>query len=289
MLRVGLAGLGNVGAPLARNLLAGGLPVTGLARSAKPELEALGLERARSVAELADRSDVIVTALPGAEALDTLVTVLSRHPGRARILADMSSYDLAAKADNARRLAGAGVTHLDCEISGLPPMIRRREAVIFKSGDAGAVAELAPVFDAMTCHHFMLGDFGAATKMKLIANLMVCVHNLMAAEALNLGERAGLRKEDMIAVLEGSAASSSTFRFKAPLMARRDFDAGIGPFEHMFGYLDRVERLAEGVGARSALLQAARGLYGQAEAEGRHAQDIAAILEIVEAQNRRPQ
>ena len=286
MLTVGLAGLGNVGAPLARNLLAAGISVRGLARSAKPALEDAGLVPAHNIAELAETSDVIVTALPGAEALESLVAGLSRHRGRARIVADMSSYDLSAKAWNAERLAKVGVAHLDCEISGLPPMIRNRQAVIFKSGDAGAVDELAPVFDAMTQHHFMLGDFGAATKMKLIANLMVCIHNLMAAEALNLGERAGLRKEDMIAVLQGSAASSSTFRFKAPLMARRDFDDGVGPFEHMFGYLDRVEQLADGVGASSVLLQAARGLYARAEAEGRHRQDIAAILEIVEQTNR---
>lgn len=285
MLRVGLAGLGNVGAPLAGNLLAAGLPLRGLARTARPELEAAGMRPARSVEDLAETSEVILTALPGEAALEALVAGLVRRPGTVRIVADMSSYDLAAKSRNAARLADAGITHLDCEISGLPPMIRKRQAVIFKSGDAGAVAALQPVFDALAQRHFMLGDFGAATKMKLIANLMVCVHNLMAAEALNLGERAGLSKAAMIEVLADSAAGSSTFRFKAPLMAARRFDAGAGPFGYMFGYLDRVARLAEDAGAASVLMQAARGLYDRAEAEGRHAQDIAAILEIVEASN----
>jgi 3-hydroxyisobutyrate dehydrogenase-like beta-hydroxyacid dehydrogenase len=283
---IGLAGLGNVGALLARNLLAAGIPVVGLARSRRPELEAAGMAHAASGAALADNCDVIITALPGAEQIGALVKVLSGQPRRARVLIDMSSYELATKTRHCEMLAGAGVIHLDCEISGLPPMIASRQAVIFKSGDAATIDALAPVFDAMAERHFMLGVFGAATKMKLIANTMVCVHNLMAAEALNIGERAGLSKADMVEVLGPSAAGSSTFRFKAPMMAARKFDNGPGPFRHMFGYLRRMAELAQSAGAQSVLLDAARGLYDRAEAEGRHGQDIAAILEIVETSNR---
>jgi L-threonate 2-dehydrogenase len=210
------------------------------------------------------------------------------HLRRGQIVADISSYALEAKVEQAERVASAGAIMLDCEISGLPFQVAERTAVLFAAGDRSAVDACGPAFDAFTARHFYLGGFGAATKMKLIANFMVCAHNLIGAEALNLGRAAGLDPVQMVDVLKSSAAGSTTFANKAPLMLSRAFDAGRGPFRHMFGYLARTAKLAResGVGEATPILKRVSEIYSLAEAEQRHDQDIAAMIEIIESMSR---
>lgn len=282
MTTIGFVGLGNVGLPAATNLLRAGFEVVGYDLKPSAAFADAGGRTAGSLEEVAG-ADTLVQSLPSPDALQSCTDALLPHVRSGQAVVDLSSYPLEAKQAAAERYAGRGAVMLDCEISGLPPMVAARTAVIFKAGPEDAVERLTPVFDGLVDKHFYLGPFGAATRMKLIANLMVCVHDLMAAEALTLGARAGLDRAQMIEVLRDSAAGSSTFAFKAPLMVSRDFDGGKGPFRHMFGYLARAEALAREVGAPTPLLDAARPLFARAEVEGRHDQDIAAIVEIVEA------
>ena len=278
---IGVVGLGNMGQPLSRNLLAAGFRVLGYDPKPSIAFQEAGGQMVASVAELGDAS-TIVLSLPSVNALRGAVDAFLPTCRPGQLVIDLSSYALADKRAQAERLAERGVTMLDCEISGLPAMATIRKAVIFKSGNAEAAMRADPVFNAMAEEHFFLGEFGSATRLKLIANTMVCVHNLMAAEALNLGARAGLSPEAIVKVLEPSAAGSATFRMKTPLMLRRQFEKGSGPFRHMFGYLARAKELAENSGAATPLLDVARAVYARAEGENRHDQDIAAILEVVE-------
>lgn len=279
--RVGFVGLGNIGLPAACNLVQRGHPVIGFDLRRNEAFEAAGGTPAATVADVA-AAPVIAFSLPSgaavAEALDALLPVL--RPGQ--VIVDLTSCPIATKREHARLVAERGATLLDCEVSGLPMQVTARSAVLFLAGDATTITRLAPLFSAITDRHFHVGDFGAATTLKLIANTMVCVNNLMAAEALNLGARAGLDPTLMAQVLGPSAAGSLTFTNKAPLMLSRQFEAGKGPFRHMFGYLARAAELATASGARTPLLDAVRPVYAQAEQQGRHDQDIAAVIELLE-------
>jgi 3-hydroxyisobutyrate dehydrogenase-like beta-hydroxyacid dehydrogenase len=279
---VGFVGLGNVGGPMAVNLLKAGFDVVGFDVKQNSSFVGAGGRMAASCEEIAAQAAVVIHSLPNEAAIAASVDAMLKAPRADLVLIEMSSFALAAKLAQAERLAQAGAAMLDCEVSGLPPQVAARKAVIFKAGDARVIQDMTSVFDAIAEKHFNLGPLGAATKMKLIANTMVCVHNLMAAEALNLGKRAGLSTDLMIEVLGPSAAGSNTFTNKAPLMAERRFANGVGPFRHMFGYLGRASELAGQVGAASPLLDMTRRLYGVAERENRHDQDIAAMIEVVE-------
>jgi 3-hydroxyisobutyrate dehydrogenase-like beta-hydroxyacid dehydrogenase len=281
--KIGFIGLGNVGTPAAINLLKAGFEVHGYdLRRCEPFISAGG----RMAASLGDVAacDIIVQSLPTADILIETVDGLLPLLRSDSVVIEMSSYPLEIKQTQADRLRERGVVMLDCEVSGLPHQIESRTAVLFKSGDAAAVDRCAKIFDAITDKHFYLGPFGAATKMKLIANMMVCVHDLMAAEALNLGMAVGLDPAQMIDVLGPSAAGSATFTNKAPLMVSRRFENGRGPFRHMFGYLERAQSLAGGASKVPAmpLLSCTRRIFELAKERGRHDQDIAAIIEVVE-------
>jgi L-threonate 2-dehydrogenase len=284
MKTIGFIGLGNVGSPAAINLLKGGFEVHGYDIRPNEAFISAGGIMETSLSGVAS-SQFIVQSLPSPSALGDSVSGLLPLLSPNTVLIEISSYPLDVKQGQADRLRQNGVVMLDCEVSGLPHQIENRSAVLFKSGDAAIIEQCKPIFDAITDRHFYLGQFGTATNMKLIANMMVCVHNLMAAEALNLGKSVGLDPDQMIQVLGASAAGSATFSNKAPLMLSRQFENGRGPFRHMFGYLQRAQALARAASTRPAtpLLDCTRKIFDLAEEQGRHDQDIAAMIEVIEA------
>jgi 3-hydroxyisobutyrate dehydrogenase-like beta-hydroxyacid dehydrogenase len=283
MKKIGFIGLGNVGTPAAINLLSRGFEVHGYdVRPCTPFIAAGG--KMEATLDGVTDCGVIVQSLPTAAVLCETVDVLLGQLPPGTIVIELSSYPLEVKQREADRLQERGVVMLDCEVSGLPHQLENRSAVLFKSGDAATIDRCARIFDAITDRHFYLGAFGAATKMKLIANMMVCVHDLVAAEALNLGRAVGLDVAQMIEVLGPSAAGSATFTNKAPLMLSRQFERGRGPFRHMFGYLERAQVLARQASAPPSmpLLTRTQEIFELAKAQGRHDQDIAAIIEVIE-------
>lgn len=280
--KVGFVGLGNVGTPMSRNLLQAGFEVIGFDLVENAGFVDAGGRFADSLQALAAEVRVIVQSLPTGAAVASSIEAIEAAAEEGTVLIDISSYPLHEKFANAERLRNRGITLLDCEVSGLPHMVADRTAVVFQSGDAEVVERLAPVFSAMTEQSFYLGDFGAATKMKLFANAMVCVHNALSAEILNLARNSGVDPALLVDVLGKSAAASATFRAKAPIMLSREFEQGAGPFRHMFHYLERISDLADSVGAATPLIAATKRLYDAARDEGRHDQDIAAMIELLE-------
>ncbi len=279
---IGSIGLGNIGEPMAINLIQSGYSVIGFDVIEKPKFVSAGGLQAKTIEELSKQTDLIVQSLPTVQALETTVDELIEFGRSGQIIIELSSYPLKNKKLQASRLAEHGITMLDCEISGLPFMVKDRSATIFQSGDQATIESTQVVFEAMTNKRINLGTFGAATKMKLLANMMVAIHNSVAGEVLNLAQKADIDLDEAIEALSKSAAGSVTFSNKAPIMITREFESGAGPFRHMFNYLRRVSGLAKDVGASTPLLDTIHQYYEKAEAEGRADQDIAAIIEMLE-------
>ena len=282
---IGSIGLGNIGEPMAINLIQSGYRVIGFDVIEKSKFVSAGGLQAKTIEELSKQTDLIVQSLPTVQALETTVDKLIEFGRSGQIIIELSSYPLKNKKLQASRLAEHGITMLDCEISGLPFMVKDRSATIFQSGDQATIESTQVVFEAMTNKRINLGKFGAATKMKLLANMMVAIHNSVAGEVLNLAQKADIDLDEAIEALSKSAAGSVTFSNKAPIMITREFESGAGPFRHMFNYLRRVSGLAKDVGASTPLLDTIHQYYEKAEAEGRADQDIAAIIEMLEEES----
>lgn len=282
---IGSIGLGNIGEPMAINLIQSGYSVIGFDVIEKPEFVSAGGLQVKTVEEICKQTDLIVQSLPNVQALETTVDAFIEFGHSGQIIIELSSYPLKNKKLQASRLAEHGITMLDCEISGLPFMVEDRSATIFQSGHQPTIESIQVVFEAMTNKRVNLGEFGAATKMKLLANMMVAIHNSVAGEVLNLAQKADIDLDEAIKALSKSAAGSVTFSNKAPIMITREFESGAGPFRHMFNYLHRVSELAKDVGASTPLLDTIHQYYEKAEAEGRADQDIAAIIEILEEES----
>jgi 3-hydroxyisobutyrate dehydrogenase len=205
--RVGFIGLGNMGVRVARRLLDAGY-VLGVhsrtADKARP-LVARGAEFYSSATQLAHHSDVVLTMLPDDTTVQEVVTgaggVLGAMPSGGTII-DLSSVHPSTSRSIAAAARADGVSMLDAPVSGSTPQAEAGALMVFVGGDREVYAACRPLLDVIGSASFLLGPNGAGSTMKLVVNALLGLEMQALAEALVLGERAGLDKDLLIDVLQ---------------------------------------------------------------------------------------
>ncbi len=229
--RVGFVGLGIMGRPMAENLLKAGFTVVAHSRT-RSKVDALvgrGAEAAGSPAEVAARSEVVITMVPDTPDVRNVLlgeggVASGAHPGLVAI--DMSTIAPLATREIAAELAQHGVDMLDAPVSGGEPGAIAGTLTIMVGGDAVVLERCQPVLAAMgkTITHVGPHGHGQITKL---CNQVVGVLNLQAVcEALLLAQKAGVDPKKMITALSGGAADSWMLRNQTPRMLARDFAPG---------------------------------------------------------------
>jgi len=207
-------------------------------------------------AQVARDADVLLLCLPGEAAQQEVLAgtegVLASI-ARGKVVIDLGTYRREFKERQAQQLKEVGVHMLEAEVSGSPPMVAERRAALYVGGEPALFEECKPVMDAITAHHFHLGPVGAAVAMKVIANTLVAIHTLAAAEAVNMGARAGFDPRLVADVIKQGAGSSAMFAIRAPLMAERRFTPALGSFDTLEKYLDLGAEMARQVGSANPL------------------------------------
>jgi L-threonate 2-dehydrogenase len=280
----GLIGLGAIGLPLAKNLLAKGFTVHGYRRSPMTEFAGIGGKPAASPREIGQFCDTVITCLPDAKAVEEVIlgpngVAAARRDGF--IIIELSTLALSDKERLRDLTARAGGTLLDCPLSGLPNMVKQRTAVIFASGDPQAYEKAQPVLDGMTDKALYLGEFGVGSKMKFTANLLVGVHILAAAEALALGAKAGLPLEQVIKVLTPSGGASLQFQIRAPMMADHNWDTALASISLFLKDMQTIAGFAEDLGCPAPLIHVVRDYFARAVEQGLGSKDVAAVYDVV--------
>jgi ribulose-5-phosphate 4-epimerase/fuculose-1-phosphate aldolase len=128
---VGVIGLGRMGLPIARNLLDRGFTVVGYRRSASDELTTAGGANLQSAAAVAAESDVLISIVPDADAVDEVVTATTTALRQRTIHIEMSTIPVDRKLRASDKVRAAGGDLLDCPISGSPAMVAPRLATTF--------------------------------------------------------------------------------------------------------------------------------------------------------------
>jgi len=283
---IGMIGIGQLGLPIAINLMRAGYRVIGFRRTDRDAFASAGGVAVESPAEVARQADVTLLCLPGPDVQHAVLTgpdglLAALTPGK--IVIDLGTYTREFKCEQARRLSELGVRTLEAEVSGSPPMVAQRQAALYVGGDEALFEECRPVLDAITAHHFHLGQIGSAVGMKLIANTLVAIHTLAAAEAMNLGMRAGFNPHRVAEVIRQGAGNSAMFTLRAPFMAARTFTPAPGPFVTLHKYLLMGAQMAEDLGCATPLFSAAAPYFVRAVEGGMGDEDIAAVIKLLEA------
>lgn len=285
---IGMIGIGQLGLPIAKNLIQSGYEVVGFRRADRQDFVAAGGEALDSPADVAARADLLLLCLPSEEAQIEVLhgehgIVGALRPGQ--LIIDLGTFNKEFKLDQERAVRANGGLMLEAEVSGSPPMVSQRKAALYIGGDADLVARCKPVLEAITEHHFHLGPFGSAVAMKLVANYLVAIHTLAAAEAINLGTRAGFDPQLVADVIKQGAGGSAMFAVRAPMMATRTFFPAPGPFTTLEKYLDMGQNLVKELGVSSPLFSTATPYFTRAIASGMGDQDISAVIQILEAES----
>ncbi|MFM2239917.1 MAG: hypothetical protein RJA69_1291 [Pseudomonadota bacterium] len=284
---VGVVGLGIMGGAYACNLLSKGFEVVGydVAADRRQALVALGLQPATSPRDVARQCDCVVTSLPSPAAFHAVMTGPGGlvEAGREVVVADTSTLALSDKEQAHQALAAAGVTLLDCPVSGTGTQAAKGDLVFFASGEKAAYERLRPALLAMgrVAHH--LGAFGNGSRMKYVANLLVAIHNVSTAEAMAFGMKAGIAPETIYDVLCGSAATSRIFEVRGPMMVRNTYDENVSAtFLTMSKDLSVIGQYAQSIDCPTPLFSLASNIHAAAVAQGMEMSDTAAVCAVME-------
>jgi 3-hydroxyisobutyrate dehydrogenase-like beta-hydroxyacid dehydrogenase len=237
-----------------------------------------------SARDVAATSDIVITSLPSAAALENALfgdagVVAAGRQGL--LVVETSTLSLADKEQARGRLAAAGIGMLDAPISGTGPQAQAKDIAIFVSGDRADCERARPVLALLARTVRYVGPFGAGSKLKYIANLLVAIHIAGAAEAIVLGEKAGLDPSVLVEVLTDSAATSRMFEVRGPSMAAGTFASPMMKVDVFQKDLDIIADFAKQSKCPLPLFSASVPLYTAAVAQGLGLQDTAAVISVL--------
>ena len=228
-LRAGFAGLGAMGAPMARNLAKAGLLAAVYNRTASTAIalgDELGCAVAPTPADLAARCDVVVTCVSADADVLALVDALAPALTRGAIVIDCSTVSAATAREAAKRLAAVGAAFLDCPVSGGTEGAVNGTLSIMVGGDEAALMRARPVLEAMGKRIVHMGPHGAGQATKAVNQIAVAGVNQAVSEALAFAQAHGLDLERVIDAVGGGAAQSWFLTNRGPNMARMSFPLG---------------------------------------------------------------
>ncbi len=226
---IGFIGLGNMGNPMAANLIKAGFALTvhDLNQSAADNLLAGGAKWADSPRQLAQAADTILCSLPGPPQVEAVML------GDEGVLAGARSgstwIDLSTNSPELlKRLAALaveqGVDTLDAPVTGAVDGAQAGRSVYFVGGERDVFERQLPVFEAMGEKVFYAGPLGAGLAAKLLTNLLWFINAVAIGEGLMLGVRAGIGLPTVWEIIKSSAGNSWVAEHDVPSIFRGDYD-----------------------------------------------------------------
>ena len=224
---IGFIGTGNIGNPMARNLIEAGcqLVIFDLRPEVMENLLELGAESAQSCAEVASRCSVVFSSLPGPPEVEAAITsadgiLAGASPGDVHV--DLSSNSITTVRRLAQLEADAGVAYIDAPVTGGVPGAEAGTLTVLGSGDADAFERVRPLLDHIGANIFHLGEAGSGCLFKLLNNVIILCGNQIVQEALVLGAKAGLDPEDLVEKLR--LGTARPYMGLAPYLLGKRFD-----------------------------------------------------------------
>ncbi|GAA1882745.1 NAD(P)-dependent oxidoreductase [Asanoa iriomotensis] len=279
-MRVGFAGLGVMGAPMAHNLLRAGTPLVvwnRTAASAEPLRDA-GATVATSPAALVEQVDVLLMMLADAAAIDA---TLGDAPLTDKIIVHMGTTAPEHSRALATTVAARGGRYVEAPVSGSRKPAEAGELVVMLAGDPDTVAIVEPLLAPLCRAAFTCGPVPGALTMKLAVNLYLITLVTGLAEAVHFAAGHGLDLEQFVTVLDAGPMASAVSRVKARKLVDRDF-AVQASIANVLDNNRLVAAAARQAGLASPLLDAAHALYAETLALGHGPADMAAVLHAIE-------
>jgi 3-hydroxyisobutyrate dehydrogenase len=292
MARIGFIGLGNMGLPMAANLLKAGHEVRGydVAAPVVATFAGLGGTAADGIAAACSGAEAIVTMLPaGAHVREVYGApggVIASAPAGA-LLIDSSTIDVAAAREVAAAAAGKGFAIVDAPVSGGVGGATGGTLTFMVGGTAEAFARARPVLEHMGRTIVHAGGSGNGQAAKICNNMILGVSMIAVSEAFLLAEKLGLDAQSLFDIAAKSSGQCWSLTTYCPVPgpvpsspANRDYQAGFTA-AMMLKDLKLARAAATASGAATPLGTAAEGLYDAFAEKGHAGEDFSGIIRFL--------
>ncbi len=277
-----------MGRPIAQRLLESGFKVVAYDRhrTKAEELIQYGGTVAASVAELSSSCDVVLSCLASDEAV---LHVYGGEDGafinarRGALVIDLSTVNPKTSQELSRLGSERGVDVLDVTISGSTPAAEQGALTLFGGGDQGCFAAAESIFRVIARKHFYLGPSGSGATMKLVVNTLLGIGMQAIAEAVALGEKAGLDRNRLLDVLAETAVVAPAHVGKLDRAMKNDYSPQF-PLRLMNKDFGLILNLAAAVGAQMPATRAAFEVNAMQSEQGKE-QDFSAVILQMEKQD----
>ena len=289
-MKVGFIGLGNMGKPMALNLMAAGHEVNGFDTA---PVEAEGLHILSTASEAAKGADVVITMLPNGAILRSVAETVLPAMSAGAVFLDCSTVDVDSARAVAAMAAEAKVIPLDAPVSGGIGGASAGTLTFMVGGSEAGFEKAKPLFDIMGQKAVHCGPSGNGQAAKICNNMILGATMIVTCEAFALADKLGLDRQSMFDVVSTSSGYSWTMNAYCPA-------PGIGPTspsdngykpgfaaELMLKDLRLSQQAAEMVDADTPMGQMAQNLYAQfVEVEDGQGKDFSAMLPRFERRQR---
>jgi 3-hydroxyisobutyrate dehydrogenase len=286
---IGFIGLGNMGAPMASNLVAAGHAVTGFDVAG---VRIDGAASAASAAAAATGREAVITMLPDGAILRRVYGEIVPAGSPSAVFIDCSTVDVESARAAAAQAEAAGLLAVEAPVSGGTGGAAAGTLTFMAGGSAAAFAKAKPLFEIMGSRAVHCGGAGAGQAAKICNNMLLGISMIGACEAFALADKLGLDRQalfDVVSTSSGSCWSVNTYcpapgiGPKSP--ADNDYRPGFAA-TLMLKDLRLSQQAAEAVDAATPLGAQAAALYAAFVADDAEGRDFSAMLPWIGGKSR---
>jgi 3-hydroxyisobutyrate dehydrogenase len=281
-MKIGFIGLGNMGAPMAANLIKAGHQVTGFDVAG---VTVDGAASAGSAAEAASGQDAVITMLPNGDILRSVYAEIVPAGSKGSVFIDCSTVDVDSARVAHEMAAANGLLSVDAPVSGGVGGAAAGTLTFMAGGSEEAFLRAAPLFEIMGKKAVHCGAAGAGQSAKICNNMLLGISMIGTCEAFALAEKLGLSAQslfDVVSTSSGSCWSVNTYCPVPGVGPQSPADNGYKPgfaAELMLKDLKLSQQAAESVSAQTPMGARATELYDQFVAGKGKGRDFSAMIE----------
>ena len=287
---IGSIGLGAMGGSYAKHLLEKKFKVFGIDpdKENSNKFMSCGGIICNNINELIQKTDAIILSLPTVPIFKEIISEITNTNSfyKDKVIIDMNTISLEDKVAAKDLLEKINVSFIDAPVSGTGAQAKSKDLVVMSSGLEKVVRDCDDIFNAFARKHIYVGEFGNGIKFKILANLLVTVHNTVTAEALLLGQKAGLDENMIYNVLNAGAATSVMLDKRMPLMINKKYEPATASMRIFLKDIDVISKFLKNNNLNSPTFEAAANLYNKSKENIPITYDTAAIFEQLKINNK---
>lgn len=287
--RIGFIGMGHMGSHMTRRLLEAGYPTVVYDRTEEKtrDAEHLGATSAPTPKELAANCQVILACVTNDEAQHDVMfgpngALAGVHSGS--MIIDLSTVSPGASRRLHEAAADLGAPMIDAAVSGSVPQVEQGSLVIFVGGEKEAYERGKPILEVLGTSIFHMGPSGMGTTMKLVVNTLLGLGMQSLAEAIALGQKAGIQKGLLLDVLGQTYVLTPSQKSKLENVRRGEYPTSFS-LALMHKDFDLVLREAYELSVAMPATAAAQQMAAAAEAKGIDA-DFSVLIKFMAERSR---